>query len=67
MTNQPEGWVFCDEDGEEIGFAEPDNYRDAEQALEGFMTGDHVEVFFRTKDGTLHSCDAESRPEDFQS
>ena len=63
-----DGWVFVDEDDQEIGFAEPQEFANAEHAVQkfGHEFGDgHFGVYFR-RDGVLHSCAPESTPQDFQ-
>ena len=69
------GWVFMgmiplgdDEVEEEVGFSEPQEHRNAEDAYESFSQeyADHFGVFFRDKHGVLHPTSAESQPEDFE-
>ena len=65
---QPDGWVFVDENDEEIGFAEPHDFANADHAVQKFGNeyGDgDFGVCFR-KNGVLHSCDPESTPQDYQ-
>lgn len=64
----PDGWVFADEDGNEVGFAEPNEYRTAEHAVEKFGReyGDgDFDVYFR-KDNVAYSCSPEDTPSQFQ-
>ena len=63
------GWVFTDDDtDEEIGFAEPDEYRDADDAVDRFgrnWGGNDFSIYFRDSNGDLCACGDDSRPEDF--
>lgn len=63
------GWVFkAIRNEEEVGFSEPQEHRNAEDAYESFSQeyADHFGVFFRDKHGVLHPTSAESQPEDFE-
>lgn len=65
---EPDGWLFVDNETKvEVGFAEPQDYRDARDAVNRFgrefMIGDFG-VYFR-RNRQLFSCSDESRPEDF--
>lgn len=62
------GWVATAEGAtEEIGFAEPGEYKNADAAVHGFeqSISDHFDLYFRATDGTLHSTADESAPDDF--
>lgn len=62
------GWVFCKEGTKkEIGFAEPEEGRNAENVMLDFSSecAVHFEVYFRDSKGILRSVDSESLPEDF--
>ena len=65
----PRGWVFVDDDTEEeIGFAEPEEYRDADDAVDRFgrnWGGNDFSVFFRNSNGVLCGCACEDTPDDF--
>lgn len=64
----PRGWVFVDDDTqEEVGFAEPQDYRDADDAVDRFgrSYGEDFGVYFRDSKGVLSSCACEDTPEDF--
>lgn len=68
MSQNQRGWVFVDDEtGEEVGFAEPHEYRTAEIAVERFGReyADHFSVYFRDSNGELHSVAAEDTPDDF--
>lgn len=65
---KPRGWVFKREGGKrEIGFAEPKEYKNADDAVRDFgRSYEHdFEVWFRDSKGVLHSVADESTPEDF--
>lgn len=65
---EPRGWVFIDDEtGEEVGYAEPKDYRNAEQAVDDFgrSYSDHFGVCFRDSNGELCPCDAEDTAENF--
>ena len=64
---QPKGWVFKNERGRTLGFAEPGDCLDAEDAYRQLSReyGEHFEIFFRDADGVLHSTEDESKPDDF--
>lgn len=73
-TNEigPRGWVFIGDEypdlNEEIGFAPAEEYPAADHAVRKFGNeyGDgDFGVYFRDSHGKLHSCGAESTPEDF--
>jgi hypothetical protein len=60
------GWVFVnDETQVEVHFASPEEYRNAESAVEGFDTPYHFDLYFRDSDMQLHAVTPESTPEDF--
>ena len=62
------GWVFCDEESdEEIGFAEPGEYPNAEIAVDKFGRehGEDFSVYFRDAKGEMHAVADESKPDDF--
>lgn len=62
-----DGWVFVDDEtNEHVGFALPDEYRNADEAVQAFGReyADDFGVYFR-KNGTLHSCADESTPDEF--
>ena len=68
MSRNQRGWVFVDDETEEeVGFAEPHEYRNAEIAVEKFGReyAEHFSVFFRASNGELHSVADEDIPEDF--
>ncbi len=61
------GWVFVDDETEEvIGLAAPEDYVDADMAVQKFDAADDFGVFYQDASGERHSCDAESRPSDFE-
>ena len=67
MSNQePDGWVFVDDNNEEIYFAEPSEYRNSEHALHDFSRSadEHFGIMFR-RNGELHPCSDDTTPEDF--
>jgi hypothetical protein len=62
------GWVFKTEDGKkEIGYAAPDEYLNAADAVRQFSREcvEHFGVWYRDSKGKLHSCADISTPEDF--
>jgi hypothetical protein len=65
---QRDGWVFFDDDTEEeVGFAEPSEYRNAEHAINEFgrSYGDgDFSVYFRV-DEKLYFCAMEDTSEEF--
>lgn len=74
-TQTTPGWVFMGFTGhgdneveEEVGFAEPKEYRDAQEAYEEFGQeyADIFGIYFRDKHGVLHPTSPESQPEDFE-
>lgn len=65
---KPRGWVFVDDETkEEVGFAEPTEYRNADDAVDRFgrSYGDDFGVYFRDSNGVLCSCACEDAPDDF--
>ena len=67
MTEQQDGWVFVDDEtNEEVGYAEENECRDADDAMQQFSReyDSHFGVFYR-HNGQLNSCSAENVPEDF--
>lgn len=68
MSKKQSGWVFCKEGTKrEVGFAEPEAGRNAENQMLDFSReyANHFEVYFRDSKGVLHPVDAEALPEDF--
>jgi len=69
MENKRRGWVFADENENEIGFADADEYRNADHAVDKFGRsygdGDFV-VYFRNSNGELCPTSAECEPTDFR-
>lgn len=67
-VREPDGWVFVDDETEEeVGFADPDEYANADHAVQKFGNeyGDgDFGVYFR-KDGQLWPCSPEDTPDDF--
>ena len=69
LEKDSRGWVFVDDDDPdgEIGFAEPSEHRNADDAVDRFgrSYGNNFSVFFRDSKGVLHSCACEDTPDDF--
>lgn len=68
QPGQKRGWVFCEEGTyNEIGFAEPHECKNAEEAYESFSKecAEHFDVYFMDINGGLNPCTAESTPDDF--
>lgn len=67
-SSEPRGWVFLNEETrEEVGFAEPHEYKTADDAVQGFgreYAEDFI-VYFRDNEGVLHSCGDEDEADDF--
>lgn len=66
-TKPQRGWVFLSEDDNEVGFAPPDAYHNAAEAVEKFGReyAGHFVVAFRDCTGYLNVCADEARSEDF--
>ena len=64
--NKKRGWVFCKEGTtKEIGFAEPEDFLNAEIAVEKCDFGEHFDLYFRDSNGELNPVGSEEKPEDF--
>jgi len=68
LMKEQRGWVFTNENEEEIGFAAPEDYRNGQEAYEGFAIecGDHFNVYFKDSKGELNPVDPESTFTDFE-